>query len=207
MMKNKFRYILWILVIGCLAVTLLIFKGTYALFENDAYGIVNNTIGQWVIKLSNQVISSGVNEEIEINNFVYESSNTVENGYIAPGTSAYFDLVFDATGCDVAVKYDIDFKMDEIDYADNIEFEIEELNGGQSIRTAENTYSGVITLNQIANHTLVTLRVSVVWDDVAAHDADDTELGIVENNKLTIPINVSAVQYLGEEIIEYQEEG
>ena len=209
MMKTKIniRIILWLVVIIFLILSAVIFKNTYALFETNASGVVNNTIGRWVIKLNDNLISSGLTEDLDINNFIYESSSTVESGYIAPGTSAYFDLVFDATDCDVAVKYDINFRMDEIDYADNVSFEIEELNGGQSIRTAVSTYSGVITLSQIDNESLVTIRVSIVWDDDGDHDEEDTELGIVEDNAFTIPISVSAVQYLGETLVEYQEEG
>lgn len=205
MIKNRLRLILWLVVIVFITITFLVFRNTYALFETNAHGIVNNAIGRWVIKLSNNIISSGVNEELNIDNFIYENNSTVETGYIAPGTSAYFDLVFDATLCDVAVKYDINFRIDEIDYSDNIRFRIEELNGGESIRTAENTYSGVISLEKIASHTLVTIRVNLDWVDDGEHDSEDTELGIVSGNQLSVPISVRAVQYLGEEIVEYQE--
>ena len=34
--------------------------------------------------------------------------------------SAYFDLVVDATDCDVAVRYDITFNFDSMNYSDNI---------------------------------------------------------------------------------------
>lgn len=203
-MKNRIRIILWVLVIALAAITYILFKDTFALFEDNAYGIVNNDIGKWVIKLSNEVISSGLSEEVNVDNFVYESVETVKEGFIAPGTSAYFDLVFDATDCDVAVKYDIEFKVDEIDYEDNIRVSVQELNSGSTIKTAENTYSGIISLESIENKELVTLRINVEWDDIEDYNESDTELGIVADNKLRIPVNVHAVQYLGETIIPYE---
>lgn len=205
MKKNRVKILLWVGVLALFAMTAIIFKNTYALFETDAYGIANNDIGRWIIKLSNQLITSGLDEDITISNFVYESSATVADGYIAPGTSAYFDLIFDATDCDVAVKYDIEFLVDEIDYEDNINVSVEALNSGSTIRTDVNTYSGIVSLASIQNDEVITIRVTLNWDDDGNHDESDTELGMVENNQLAIPINVHAVQYLGETLVEYQD--
>ena len=75
--------------------TYLVFNNTFALFESDASGVVNSQIGRWIIKISNETITDGTNEDINISNFVYASNPRVASGVIAPGTSAYFDLVFD----------------------------------------------------------------------------------------------------------------
>ena len=45
--------------------------------------------------------------------------------------------------------------------------------------------------------------ITVEWNDWPAYNEFDTELGTVEDNKLSIPIKVSAVQYLGETITPY----
>ncbi len=206
MRMSKTKLYLWICAIALSITTFFVFKDTLALFEDNAYGIANNDIGRWVIKLSNQTITSGVSEEVQINNFVYETVSTVTPGNIAPGTSAYFDLVFDATDCDVAVKYDIEFKVDEIDYEDNISISVEALDSGSTIRTAENTYSGIISLSEIENDDVITIRVTLDWDDIAQYNESDTALGEVDGNHLVIPINVHAIQYLGETLVPYVEE-
>lgn len=203
MMKNRLRLLLWLLVIASVSITILLLTNTFALFEDNANAVVNETIGKWVIKLSNNIISDGLSEELEIDNFVYSSNEHVASGYIAPGGNAYFDLVFDATLCDVAVKYDIEFKVDEIDYEDNISISVDELSEGSTIKTAENTYSGVISLDSIRNGQTITLRISLEWDDLEAYDEADTALGEVAGNALRVPINVHAVQYLGETIEPY----
>jgi len=202
-MNKRIKILLWSLVIISVLTTAILLTNTFALFENNASGIVNETIGKWVIKLSNNIISNGLDEELDVNNFVYESNEHISSGYIAPGTSAYFDLVFDATECDVAVKYDIEFKVDEIDYEDNISISVNALDSSSTIRTDVNTYSGVVSLASIRNNQTVTIRVSLAWNDSIDYDESDTELGMIKNNALRVPINVHAVQYLGETITPY----
>lgn len=202
---KKTKILLYALAIVVAVITVITFSDTYALFETNASGVVNSQIGKWVIKISSQTITDGLNEEIEINNFVYSSSNTVASGVIAPGGSAYFDLVFDATLCDVAVKYDITFRVEDIDYEDNIGISVQNLNAGSTIRTDVNTYSGVIGLSTGSNDDTATIRVNLNWTNDPNYDESDTELGIVEGNHLSVPITVHAIQYLGEQIVEYQE--
>ena len=204
-MKNRIRLILWICFIILAFSTFLIFGRTYALFENNATARAESDIGKWIIRLSNQLISDGLTEELVIDSFVYAPQQGVASGYIAPGGSAYFDLVFDATECDVAVKYDVSFNFDSIDYSENISIEVEELGDSQTITTAANTYSGVIDLDSINDEEVITLRVSITWEDLPAYDESDTELGTTEDSKLAVPITVRAVQYLGETIVPYVE--
>ena len=206
MIKNRIKFALYFCLFAFIVITIITFKSTYALFENDATGIVDNTIGKWIIKVSDALITSGQTEDIVIDSFIYEQKQTVENGYIAPGGSAYFDLVFDATECDVSVKYDITINYEEIEYDDNISINVEELGTNNTVKTAENTFSGIIDLASIQNDELVTLRVTINWEDLEDYNDRDTALGIVEDNKLAVPITVNAVQYLGETLVPYEGE-
>ena len=200
---NRFKVIIWLVVLILILITYFVFSKTLALFENDATGTVDNDIGKWVVKINNQLISSGQTQNITIDSFIYDQVSTVQSGYIAPGSSAYFILVFDATGCDVAVRYDIAFDFASMLYADNISVTVEEVGTNNTVLTGPSTYSGVISLASILANTRVQLKVNVTWNDIAAHDEDDTELGIQKNSKLTVPIIVHAEQYLGETLVPY----
>ena len=203
-MKKQVKIVLWALVFVFLCFTFMMFADTLALFESNASGEADMDIGKWVIKVSDVSITDGESQSIVVDSFVYEENEHVESGYIAPGTSAYFDLIFDATECDVAVKYDIAFNFESIDYSDNISISVSGAeNNSNVIRTAENTYSGVIDLESIENNELVTLQVEITWDNLEAYDESDTALGIEHGNKLRVPITVNAVQYLGETIVPY----
>ena len=202
-MKSKTQIVLWILVVIVFSVAFIIFSDTLALFETDSEGVVNTDIGKWLIKVNNETITETVNEPIEINNFQYSSDSHVETGYIAPGGTAYFDLIVDATECDVAVLYSVDLNLSAMDIAANISINLQDLTGSSVVRTGEYVYSGIISLASINNNETRTLRVTINWNDNQANNDSDTELGEVEDSKITIPIIFHAQQYLGESLVPY----
>ena len=204
-MKDNFKKIIWLLVFIMVFASFIVFADTLALFETNATGEAKMDIGKWIIKISNVDITSGNSQSIVIDSFTYAGNANVAANKIAPGTSAYFDLVVDASECDVSVKYDITFNFDQVTYADNIGFSVAEVGADSVVRTAENTYSGIIDLDTIEAGDVVTLRVSMVWDNIESYNTNDTELGIVRDSKLALPITVNAIQYLGETLTEYQE--
>ncbi len=181
----------------------IVFADTLALFETNATGEASMDIGKWIVKISNVDITNGYVQNIVIDNFIYEANSNVAAYKIAPGTSAYFDLVVDATECDVAVKYDITFNFDQVEYADNIGFSVEEVGGDSVVRTAANTYSGIIDLETIEDEEVVTLRVSMNWNNIESYNANDTVLGLERDSKLALPITINAIQYLGETLTPY----
>ena len=203
-MKDNFRVIIWIIVFIMVVSSFIIFADTLALFESNGTGKANMDIGNWVIKISNVDITNGQSENIIIDRFIYETNQNVASGKIAPGSSAYFDLIVDATECDVSVKYDITFNFEEIDYASNVRFSVSELDGNSTVRTGENTYSGVIGLDTISDEEVVTLRITANWDNIEEYNDNDTVLGIERNNKIGLPVTVKAIQYLGEELVPYE---
>ncbi len=201
-MKSKNHIILWLLVIILFSITVIVFNDTLALFETNAQGIINNDIGKWVIKVNNETITSTENETIDINSFVYTSNPRVEDGYIAPGGNAYFDLTVDATECDVAVLYSIDLNLEDTGYAENISFTLDD-SAHTVMRTGEFEYSGIIDLASINNGDTRTIRIYVTWNDLESYNESDTALGSVEDSLLTVPIKFHARQYLGETLVEY----
>jgi hypothetical protein len=203
MKKSRIRVVLYLLVFILFAVSVTLVYDTLALFETDTEANVENDLGRWIIKVSNKDITTGTSDTIVIDSFVYTQNSHVESGYIAPGGSAYFDLIIDATDCDVAVKYTLTLDLSDTEYEDNIRFAIDGLDTIGITRTAEHDYTGVISLDQIEDDETLSLRIYVYWDDVAAHNADDTEIGTVYGNSLKVPIGFHAIQYLGEQITAY----
>ena len=70
------------------------------------------------------------------------------------------------------------------------------------IKTAENTYTGVIPLEKIQAGSTNKIKVQIQWKE-DGNDEEDTNLGQKEENKLQIPITVHVCQYLGETIQSY----
>lgn len=188
---------LWAVSILLFVVLILVVCNSYGLFENNATATEQNPVGGWTINLNDILISESGQTTINIDEFVYDSSTTINDGYIAPGRSGYFDLILDPSGTDVAIKYEITFNLDEL-YEDNITYSVDMLSGESATQVDENTYAGIITLDDIDDGETISLRVHVNWLNDETLNDPDTELGIVLNNKISIPINIKLVQYLGE---------
>lgn len=206
MIRNRVKTLLWLLVLLMAVFAIFKIADTYAIFETNASATVSQQTGKWVIKLNGTDISGGVVENFTINDFVYTENINVADNVIAPGRNGYFDIVVDPTGTDVAVRYDIKIDLVSGTFPDNISFAIQDLSGQASIKTAVDTYSGVIGLTGIQAGQLVTLRVNITWNNDATnnHDASDTTLGKDKTSKISIPVEVKVIQYLGEVITPYE---
>ena len=198
---NKSR--LWILFIIAFCLTAYIIIDTFALFESNLNESTSVPIGKWSIKLNNNDITNGTTVEFPIENFTTNENNHTTTGYFGPGSSGYFDVVLDPGDTDVSIRYDITLDIAE-DLPGNISYFLS-VDGNAMTRTDEFTYSGVLDIADIDNGVTPTLRINIVWNDIGSYNESDTNLGIVYNNNITIPVRVHVIQYLGEQIIPYDE--
>ena len=185
-MKNK-----RILIVGILALllTLIATIDTYALFETNGTASKNLTIGRWNILLNNQNVSQS--RTVTLNDFIYTNGTHTQSNYFAPGSSAYFDLIINATGTQVSVSYELTIDDSAIADYPNIYFSIKDMDTNQVINA--NTYSGIIPLS--SSNKTKTLRITLIWEDDSDYDESDTSL-IGEN--LAFTIDADFIQYLGE---------
>ncbi len=194
---------LWILFIIAFCLTAYIIIDTFALFESNLNESTSVPIGKWSIKLNNNDITNGTTVEFPIENFTTNENNHTTTGYFGPGSSGYFDVVLDPGDTDVSIRYDITLDIAE-DLPGNISYFLS-VDGNAMTRTGEFTYSGVLDIADIDNGVTPTLRINIVWNDIGSYNESDTNLGIVYNNNITIPVRVHVIQYLGEQIIPYDE--
>jgi hypothetical protein len=71
------------------------------------------------------------------------------------------------------------------------------------VKTAENTYTGIINLTDVQSGTPVTLRCYVVWENDETKNEQDSQVGAVFGQEISLSARVTATQYLGETITEY----
>ena len=205
---------IWILsALIMLLITLYQINSAYAKYSTEAQGIVEETIGAWIVKVNDTNIATEANvENFTIDALTYNSNDYVLEGKIAPGLSGYFDVTIDATEASVAVRYDVTIDFSKLDLSDSIKFTklVTVVDGVESeegiTQTEESTYTGVVTLDDISAGKTNTLRVYLSWEDdgTGINDEEDSMLGTNKDIQVSIPIQVKASQYLGEEIIEYQ---
>jgi hypothetical protein len=203
-MKLKLNFIRTLAFI-VLIITIFQIKNTYAVFYSQMFGTAQANIGKWVIEVNNTNISTGVNNSFTISNLNLSSNSNVNSNKLAPGIVGSFDIIINPTNTNVSVRYDI--TVDDTNLSDNsIQISsIDEIldNTVDLIKTGKNTYTGVIPINKINGNYKNDVRINCAWLNDENNNDADSNIGMIKNNKLNIPITVSVSQYLGESITQY----
>lgn len=202
MKKNKNLRKLLFLLMMCILI-LLIYKiiDIYALFHSEMEANVVLENGKWNITVNGATITTGNEIDFVIDQISTTENNFVEPGKLAPGLSGNFEIAINPENTNVSIRYDIILNEEELGNSNLKIKSIEEVeNNYKLINTSENTYTGVITLEDINNGIIHKIKMEVEWVDDGLNNENDTELGTDESHQLQIPIRVHAIQYLGEEI-------
>ena len=179
---------------------------TFSLLESNTTKVVQNGLGQWTILVNEvDVTSSAVDFDIDTIN--YDTNANVVSGRLAPGLGGYFDIAIDPSGTEVSVRYDITFDCSNMEASETslAISSIRELSNKRIIRTGAYTYTGIITLDEIEQDKVDTIRTTINWPNVEANNDKDYELGSTESGVMEIPVNVLLTQYTGEQVTEYSE--
>ena len=201
---KRVYYILSLVLFALIIVQILY---SFGLLESHVTKVVQNELGKWTI-LVNQTEVTGDPVDFDIDTINYGTDSGVKTGRIAPGVGGYFEITIDPTDTEVSVRYDITFDVSNLEDTNtslNIS-SVVETSGETLTQTDENTYTGVITLSEIANGEVYTIRATVAWTNVEANNADDYEVGKTADATIEIPVSVVLTQYLGETIEEYEGE-
>lgn len=180
----------------------------YAVFQSEVSGSVTIKNGVWQIKVNNTDISNGTNKEFKVNQIQVQNNEHVKPGNLAPGLLGTFNILINPDNTDVSVRYDISLNQENLTNKNISIKSIKETNkGADLIKTAENTFTGTITLDEIERGITNNIEVEIEWKDNEETNEEDIELATKsEDYKLDIPIIVHVSQYLGEEIVAYEEQ-
>ena len=182
--------------------TIYLAMDTYALFESNKNYDVSSDIAKFVIKVNG---SEAKTEEFVVDSIAYYENEYVIDNKIAPLVDGYFDIVVDAEDVEVSLRYDIEFDFSSLSIPGLVISSITELGGNTLVLTDKDTYSGVITLDDMDSSTVNTVRVSISWQNDEANNEVDSSWGMVADKVISIPVNVKLTQYLGEELPVYVE--
>lgn len=194
MMNKKSLYLICFIF---LLVTIFTIVDSYGLFESNNTLSIDNNIARWNVLINGSDIK--YNDTFVVDKVNLIDNENVQSGKIAPGSLGYFDIVIDPSDTDTAIRYDVTFDFSSLNNKVVVS-SIEEVYSGNLIRTDLNTYSKVITLDDIKNNVVNTVRIYIKWDNNEEDNDTDSEIGSIINNHISIPVTVSASQYLGEDI-------
>lgn len=190
-----------LLILASIFMAITVFTDTFSVFQTDGLAVINQEVGKWVIKINDIDISTSASSDFVIDNFNYSANTKVKDGKIAPGRSGYFDVTIDPTGTEVSVLYSIEFDFGD---SEMLTSSVVVLDGDGVVKTGPNKFSGIISLDDIENEITNTLRVYIEWTNDETRNEEDTDIGM-NDQYISIPVSVNAVQYQGEVLVPYSE--
>ena len=173
----------------------MIFVGSYALFESQRTNTSELEIAKWDIKVNDNMLS-GSTSTFTVNNFTWSTSEYIKEGKAAPGLNGYFDIEIDPNDADTSIRYDVTFDFSVLDSNQFTITEIKEIDDKAIVRTGEYTYSNIISLDDINDGETNTIRVYLEWINDENNNEKDSQLGTVLNNQIMIPVAVDVTQYV-----------
>lgn len=185
-------------------ITLYEISTSYGLFETKNTIVTNLDIGTWEIKV-NDCLSNEETTFIVDNINVVKDDNVLE-GKFAPSLEGYFDIVIDSMNTDVSIRYDISYDISAILNKEIVVSLVEDTNGKELVLTNADTYTGIISLDDIKNGEKHTIRVHIIWHNNESNNYTDSLYGIsLSDGKLdlNLPVTITLSQYLGEEVAIY----
>ena len=108
------KKILSILLVIMLIITFVQIRNMYALYKDELSGEYETSLGKWNVKVNGtDIVSPGDVVEFQMTdkNVRYEETGghiLAGSNVIAPGTEAFFDILIDTQGTEVAVKYEVE---------------------------------------------------------------------------------------------------
>ena len=207
-MKRNFKTSLLVLTIILFLVTVYAIAHTFAVFQSDAESAVEVRLAKWNIKVNNELVTATANHTFTIDDDYLSvvSTNKVVEKKIAPGAEGNFDIEIFPDGTQVSLRFDIFVDTSAVEGTEITVNDVESLtNDVTIIRTDENIYTGVMTLDDIQAGKTAHLRVTFEWVNSDEPNAikSDTNLALSEEALIRIPVSIDFIQYKGETIEEY----
>ena len=204
---NKRKYYVIVIVIIGACFLYLGSKATFTLLESNVDANVSTSVAGIKLRINGVdavTYSDGtLDNQIILHNTTWESTH-IRSSKIGPGSTGTIDLTLDPTGSEVAILYEFRFVDKNIDGDKLLTFTSINSDNSTITRTSVDTYTGVISLDDINNSRTVHLTASFLFDYLT-----DTE-GITEDNQVLddlFEIHFHAIQYNGETITPYVDPG
>ena len=174
------------------------FIKTYSLFESNITVPSQISLAKWEISVNDTLI--GTNTSFDVDNIIWDDSTYVIEGKAAPGRTGHFNISINPNTTQVAYRYDITIQNSSV-------FELVSVKTADDTllkKTDKNTYSAIVTLDDIDKGIVSDVQVNVIWNNLESNNELDTSIS--ENREtIVIPVSISFSQYFGEELVEYTE--
>lgn len=203
-MENQKKILTFVILVIVLGFLYFGARSTYTSFESLINGNARTTIAGIHLKINGvdavENNDGTLDNRVILDNTTWVSTHTRAEK-ISPGSTGTIDLELDPAGSEVAILYEFRFVDKRIDNDKLLTFSQITSSSG-IVRTSQDTYSGIITLQDIENHTKPLISANFYFDYL-----EDIE-GITEDNQILddlFEIHFHATQYQGETLQPYVE--
>ena len=198
--ESNFRKTTFILFLISLIICFSVIKNTYAKYITQASGDANIQIARWKILVNNQDIQKN-NELSSVIKPVFEGTDDIASGVIAPTAKGYFDIIIDATNTDVSFSYEITTSKDDNSSVSDIILSGYSIDDGEINNTLDENGQLKLKENILYNQEKrnFKLRVYLIWNDDTESGATmdneaDTNATTTDTNLAKIKVNVKFIQ-------------
>lgn len=174
---NLNKKVTFVLAFISLFISLSLIQVTYSKYQTTTNGTADMQIARWKISVNNEDITTSTALTNKITP-IFSGNSNIRDGYIAPKSEGYFDVVIDTTNVDVSFKYQISTSVaDDSDVKDLVVTGYS-MNGGEIIPVSGNIndISNTILYSNVSQRT-INLRIYISWldgDGETMDNASDT---------------------------------
>lgn len=189
------NFFIFFLVVVC--ILYLSSKTTYTSYESELDANIDSPIAGWNILIDNKSVTAVEStDSLKIESISWDTSN-VREGKVAPGSKGDMIITIDPSGTDVAIYFELEVIDKSVDsnkllLVTNITFGRDT----ELVKINDNTFAGILSLDDISAGKKPALYVKVLWDGTEDMVYDPE---IVGNLDSYLVMNFRAKQYLGEE--------
>ena len=186
------------LIIAFLFLIILTFQvlDTYGIFESNTSTDVSSNIAKWQILVNSSNITGEINT-FNISNVNWTTNSGVAPGKAAPGISAYFEILIDPSGSEVAIEYEIFLDFLNLNNEKIVLTSITDSSNNSLNEVDINKYNGVIGLSDVLQGNIETIKINFSWiNDDSNNEADSVFVNQI-NPKLDVPVSIRLSQYTG----------
>lgn len=194
-MKNNTKLLLCILVVFSIVALYFGGKKTYTAYESMVDENMNIDIAQWNILVDGENITSDT-KSISLKNIEWDSEHTRE-GRVAPGSRGIVKVEI-IPQSDVSMEYKISYKDHNMDPNIILTVNSISLDGDDYIKDSDNSFSGIIPLEQIIGGKKMYLTIEVEWINDEANNDIDSNIAINGGEANYLSLTLDAKQYMGE---------
>ena len=171
-----------IIIVSILVLSSFLTGKTFSKYITTVEGSGIGRIAKWSFKVNGQTSTI---EKISLIDSAEQ--NKLIDGKIAPGTSGQFEILIDATGCEVGLEYKVEFQ-NETTKPNNLKFEVENIQVN-SIKELESLLVGTIA----ANDETKTKNITVKW--YWPYETGQDQNQIIQNDLLDTQNAINISEY------------